>query len=195
MIVPPDPNPDDTIEIDTMEIDTTINTDTIEIDSGSGNSICDSLPVPNEVFPYYVGETLIYEDSLGNASDTLHCTFNQAYEIFVQTHMNEFCQGHYEAQFTANWLPLTSKIKFSYVRLPHFIYTLSIYPDFSYLSTSVNSAIYFDTLLINNHEYAQALIFSCDEDFSCTQPIQFCFAGIEGLVAYYRDGKWLTRQD
>ncbi len=162
---------------------------------------CDSLPVPNSVFPNIIGEMLVFTDSTNSQFDTLQCIENEAYNILVELPNDKYCEARYETGFSTHWLPAPEvyQVGFSSIWRPESVFFSagSVTLDDFAASASVGYdkvPIYADSTIINGIVFHKTVSLKCAPNKPCTFVESFVFAKDNGLVAIKRENKWWTKK-
>lgn len=163
---------------------------------------CDSLLVPNSVFPHAVGEQLVFADSAATRFDTLVCAKNEARSELVDLdgfgNGGESCAAYYSTAYRTNWLApndiydiAISASKTLIARhearsVPHDDF-LAFFSDFG--ETPENR---YDSISLNGKLFHDVDLYECKMSEPCTFLEALAISKGIGLVAIKRNGEWWT---
>jgi hypothetical protein len=162
---------------------------------------CDSLLVPNSVFPHAVGEQLVFADSAATRLDTLVCTNNEARSELVDLdgfNGDGVCAEYYDMAFKTNWLApnddYSIAISVSKTLIARHEARSVPHDDFLAFFTDFGETLEtrYDSILLNGKLFHDVDLYECKMSEPCTFLEALAISKGIGLVAIKRKGEWWT---
>lgn len=160
---------------------------------------CDSLHVPNQVFPNNIGDKLVFVDSIGAEFDTLICSNNEALSEKITDNNLKYCHEQYIAAYSTKWLPSPDVYSFEFNIVKSILTTYSVqsvpWDDFHavFSSSNATNSASLDSISINDKLYKDVILYNCISSKPCFFLESLVTAKDAGLVSFKRKGKWWTK--